>query len=120
MAFPMRSRTSWRRTRRPTFADPRGSDCRPTESSRGHEGGFGRLSRFGVWASSWSAEQARPLTRTVEDNALILEIIGVYDPKDPVSPSRPAERYRERMRVDIRGVRIGVPSDDWIWKDWLS
>lgn len=81
---------------------------------------FGRISRFGVWASSWTSDQAGPLTRTVEDNALLLEILGGYDAKDPVSLNVPKEAYRAGLRDGIRGVRIGVPVDDWIWKEWLG
>lgn len=81
---------------------------------------FGRISRFGVWASSWTTDQAEPLTRTVEDNAILLEILGVYDPKDPVSINEPSIPYRMSLNDGIKGLRIGVPIDDWVWKDWLS
>jgi len=81
---------------------------------------FGRVSRFGVWASSWMSDQAGPLTRIVEDNALLLEILGAYDPNDPVSLNAPREAYRAGLRDGVKGVRIGVPVDDWIWKEWLG
>jgi aspartyl-tRNA(Asn)/glutamyl-tRNA(Gln) amidotransferase subunit A len=81
---------------------------------------FGRISRFGVWASSWTSDQAGPLTRTVEDNALLLELLGVFDARDPVSLNLPREAYRAKLRDGIEGMRIGVPVDDWIWKEWLS
>jgi len=102
--------------------DAGGSVRHPASNSGlvGMKASFGRISRFGVWASSWSADQAGPLTRTVEDNALMLEILGVYDPRDPVSLNRPRESYRASLKGDIKGVRIGVPADDWIWKEWLS
>lgn len=81
---------------------------------------FGRISRSGVWASSWSTDQAGPLTRTVEDNAVMLEILGRYDPHDPVSLNQPPYAYRAGLHEGIQGVRIGVPVDDWVWQDWLS
>ncbi len=81
---------------------------------------FGRISRFGVWASSWSTDQAGPLSKNVEDNALLLEFLGGYDPQDPVSLNVPRYDYRASLQEGIQGVRIGVPVDDWVWKDWLS
>ena len=82
---------------------------------------FGRVSRHGIWAASWSDDTAGPLTKTVEDNAAALEAIGVYDPLDPLSINEPALGLPCRpWRFGIAGVRIGVPVDDWIWRDWLT
>ena len=102
--------------------DTGGSVRHPASNSSlvGMKASFGRVSRFGVWASSWSSDQAGPLTRTVEDNALMLEILGAYDPRDPVSLNQPRQAYRAGLQDGIKGVRIGVPVDDWIWKEWLS
>lgn len=102
--------------------DTGGSVRHPASNSGlvGMKATFGRVSRFGVWASSWTSDQAGPLTRTVEDNALMLEILGTHDPKDPVSLNHSRESYRAGLRDGIKGIRIGVPTDDWIWKDWLS
>lgn len=102
--------------------DTGGSVRHPASNSSlvGMKASFGRISRFGVWASSWTSDQAGPLTRTVEDNAIMLGILGAYDPRDPVSLNVPPEAYRESLRIGIRGIRVGVPVDDWIWKEWLS
>lgn len=102
--------------------DTGGSVRHPASNSGlvGMKATFGRVSRFGVWASSWTSDQAGPLTRTVEDNAIMLEILGTHDPKDPVSLNHPPEAYRSGLREGIKGLRIGVPVDDWIWQDWLS
>lgn len=102
--------------------DTGGSVRHPASNSGivGMKATFGRISRFGVWASSWSTDQAGPLTKTVEDNALLLECLGMYDPKDPVSLNESAGAYRMSLREGIQGIRIGVPIDDWVWKDWLS
>lgn len=102
--------------------DTGGSVRHPASNSSlvGMKATFGRISRTGVWASSWSTDQAGPLTRTVEDNALLLEILGAYDPQDPVSLNQPRYAYRTGLRDSIQGVRIGVPVDAWIWKEWLS
>ena len=102
--------------------DTGGSVRHPASNSSlvGMKATFGRISRFGVWASSWMSDQAGPLTLTVADNAALMEVLGVYDPKDPVSINSPAEDYRAGLRGDLKGVRIGVPVDDWIWKEWLD
>lgn len=102
--------------------DTGGSMRHPASNSGvvGMKATFGRISRFGVWASSWSTDQAGPLTKMVEDNALLLEILGAYDPQDPVSLNEPFYAYRANLRDGIKGLRIGVPVDDWVWTDWLS
>ena len=102
--------------------DTGGSVRHPASNSGvvGMKATFGRVSRFGVWASSWSTDQAGPLTKTVEDNALLLEILGQYDPLDPVSLNEPGYAYRAHLRDGIQGLKIGVPVDDWVWTDWLS
>ena len=80
----------------------------------------GRISGFGVHGSSVTTDQAGPLTKTVEDNAIMMHILGVYDPKDPISVNEPRYDYQPGMQDGIKGIRIGVPVDDWVWKDWLS
>ena len=84
---------------------------RPTQS---------RISGFGVKASPLTCDQAGPLTKTVEDNAIMMDILGVYDPKDPASVNEPRYDHRAWLRDGIKGMRIGVPVDDWVWNDWLS
>lgn len=102
--------------------DTGGSVRHPASNSGlvGMKATFGRISRFGVWASSWSTDQAGPLTKTVEDNALLLEMLGMYDPEDPVSIPQAPSAYRASLREGIKGVRIGVPVDAWVWHEWLS
>jgi aspartyl-tRNA(Asn)/glutamyl-tRNA(Gln) amidotransferase subunit A len=102
--------------------DTGGSVRHPASNSGvvGMKATFGRISRFGVWASSWSTDQAGPLTKTVEDNALLLEILGQYDPLDPVSLNEARYAYRANLSAGVKGLRIGVPVDDWVWTAWLS
>jgi aspartyl-tRNA(Asn)/glutamyl-tRNA(Gln) amidotransferase subunit A len=102
--------------------DTGGSVRHPASNSGvvGMKATFGRISRFGVWASSWSTDQAGPLTKTVEDNALLLEVLGEYDPLDPVSINESRYAYRANLSAGIKGLRIGVPVDDWVWTEWLS
>jgi aspartyl-tRNA(Asn)/glutamyl-tRNA(Gln) amidotransferase subunit A len=86
----------------------------------GFKATFGRISRSGVWATSWTTDQAGPITKTVEDNAIALETLAVFDPKDPVSINAGRTEYRSIMREGIRGLKIGLPTDPWVWKEWID
>ncbi len=70
---------------------------------------FGRVSKYGVFPLSWSLDHVGPLTRTVEDNALFLNAIAGYDPKDPYSIDRPSENFARDLRINVQGAVIGVP-----------
>ncbi len=69
---------------------------------------WGRVSRYGVAAGSWSIDQVGPISRTVEDAALTLGAIAGYDPKDPYSRDVPVPDYRRALDGDIKGLRIGM------------
>ena len=69
---------------------------------------WGRISRYGVVPLAWSLDTAGPLTRTVEDCALILQVIAGHDPKDPWSSRLPVPDYRASMDGEVRGMRVGV------------
>lgn len=81
---------------------------------------FGRISRFGVWATSWSTDQAGPITKTVEDGAIVLENLAVFDPQDVVSINLGHTEYRSGIEGGISGVRIGIPVNEWVWKEWIN
>jgi aspartyl-tRNA(Asn)/glutamyl-tRNA(Gln) amidotransferase subunit A len=49
------------------------------------------------------------MTRTVEDAALLMEVIAGYDPQDPSSVYRPVVKYRDALGGDLRGLRLGLP-----------
>ena len=98
--------------------DTGGSVRHPASSCNlvGIRGTFGRISRHGVLAPSWSHDQAGPLTRTVMDNALVMDTLARFDPLDPVSVERPPEKFTELMEGGVKGLRIGVPTDRWLWE----
>ena len=52
-----------------------------------------------------------PFGRTVGDVALALETMAGYDPLDPTSADRPVPAYRDTLRTDLKGVRVGVPTN---------
>ena len=69
---------------------------------------WGRVSRYGVTASSWSMDQVGPISRTVEDAAITLGAIAGYDPKDPYTWNTPVPDYRSALDGDLAGVRVGM------------
>ena len=69
---------------------------------------YGRVSRYGVMPLSWTLDHAGPLTRTVEDAALMLGAIAGHDPKDRTSSSAAVPDYRNGLVADVRGLTIGV------------
>jgi aspartyl-tRNA(Asn)/glutamyl-tRNA(Gln) amidotransferase subunit A len=70
---------------------------------------YGRVSIYGIVPLSWSLDHAGPLTRTVEDAALVLNAIAGYDPKDLCSANVPVPDFTATLTEDLRGVRLGVP-----------
>lgn len=75
---------------------------------------YGRVSRYGLVAFASSLDQIGPLTRTVEDGALILNAIAGKDPHDSTSLDEPVPDYTERLGRDIRGMKIGIPKEYFI------
>ena len=69
---------------------------------------WGRVSRHGVTASSWSMDQVGPISRTVEDAAITLGAVAGHDPKDPYTWKAPVPDYRSALTGDISGMRVGV------------
>lgn len=70
---------------------------------------YGRVSRFGLVAFASSFDQIGPLTHTVTDAALTMEVIGKHCPYDATSLTLPPEDYLKKIRSDIRGTTLGVP-----------
>jgi aspartyl-tRNA(Asn)/glutamyl-tRNA(Gln) amidotransferase subunit A len=75
---------------------------------------YGRVSRFGMIAFASSLDQGGPIAKSVEDAAIMLALISGVDPKDSTSVNIPIPDYRECLKDDIRGVRIGVPKEYFI------
>ena len=73
---------------------------------------YGRVSRRGVIPLSFSLDHICPITRTVAENAALLEVIAGHDPEDPASAPYAVPKYlaaAERgSREGIKGMRIGV------------
>ena len=72
---------------------------------------YGRVSRWGIVAFASSLDQAGPITKTVEDAAILLDIISGHDEKDSTSSVKPKENYYENLNSDIKGMKIGIPKE---------
>ncbi len=72
---------------------------------------YGRVSRHGLISYGSSLDQAGPMARTVQDAALLLEIIAGSDPYDATSSQEPVGEYVRACEKDISGIKIGVPAD---------
>jgi aspartyl-tRNA(Asn)/glutamyl-tRNA(Gln) amidotransferase subunit A len=72
---------------------------------------YGRVSRFGLVAFASSLDQIGPITRTVEDNAYLLQVIAGLDPMDSTSANVEVPNYVEALTGDIKGLKIAVPKE---------
>lgn len=72
---------------------------------------YGRVSRYGLIAFASSLDQIGPFGRTVEDVALLLQVIAGHDFADSTSVELPVPDYRAALTGDIRGLRIGIPAE---------
>ena len=72
---------------------------------------YGRVSRFGLVAFASSLDQIGPVTRTVEDNAYLLEAISGVDPMDSTSANVDVPNFVNSLTGDVRGLKIAVPKE---------
>ncbi|WP_284141380.1 Asp-tRNA(Asn)/Glu-tRNA(Gln) amidotransferase subunit GatA [Virgibacillus sp. LDC-1] len=72
---------------------------------------YGRVSRFGLVAFASSLDQIGPVTRTVEDNARILEVISGHDKMDATSANIDVPLYTDSLTGDVKGLKIAVPKE---------
>ena len=75
---------------------------------------YGRVSRYGVIAYASSLDQVGPVTRDVEDCALLLGAVAGYDPADSTSVDRPVPDYRAALKEGVKGLRVGLPKEYFI------
>lgn len=75
---------------------------------------YGRVSRFGLIAFASSLDQIGPLTKDVEDCAIMLNAVCGYDPNESTSVPVEAPDYRSFIGKDIRGWKVGIPREYFI------
>ena len=69
---------------------------------------YGRVSRRGVVPLSFSLDHVGPLTRTVAENAYLLNVVSGHDPGDPGSARVPVGDFTASLDAGVKGLRIGV------------
>ena len=72
---------------------------------------YGLVSRYGLVAYASSLDQIGPITKDVEDCAILLNLIAEYDEKDSTSENKEKIDYTKNLKNDIKGLKIGVPKE---------
>jgi aspartyl-tRNA(Asn)/glutamyl-tRNA(Gln) amidotransferase subunit A len=72
---------------------------------------FGRVSQRGLLVTSFNGDHIGPLTRSVRDSALVLQVIAGYDPLDPSTVPVPVPDYTVALGRELHGLRMGIPTN---------
>ncbi len=72
---------------------------------------YGRVSRYGLVAFASSLDQIGPITKTIEDSAMLLQAISGADPRDSTCLDKPVPDYTAALGKDLKGVRVGLPRE---------
>ncbi len=72
---------------------------------------YGRVSTRGVVPSAYSMDTIGPITRSVEDAAVLLQVLAGFDPQDTITVAEPVPDYWQALRVPVSGLRVGVPRE---------
>lgn len=80
----------------------------------GYKPTFGRVSLRGVFPLSWNLDHVGPLTKSVKDAALLLQVIALYDPADPASVKMLTADYPGHLNDDVKSRKIAVGVGEFI------
>ena len=72
---------------------------------------YGVVSRFGLIAFASSLDQIGPITKNVQDSAIVLNAISGYDPRDSTSIKNVSQDYVSNLKSNISGMKLGVPKE---------
>ncbi len=72
---------------------------------------YGRVSRFGLVAFASSFDQIGPMTKTAEDAAVLMNVIGGHDPMDSTSANVPLPDFTAALSNDVKGLKVGIPKE---------
>ncbi len=72
---------------------------------------YGRVSRFGLVAFASSFDQIGPMTKTAEDAAVLMNVIGGHDPMDSTSANLPLPDFTAALSKDVKGLKVGIPKE---------
>ncbi|OUM86843.1 MAG: glutamyl-tRNA amidotransferase [Bacillus thermozeamaize] len=76
----------------------------------------GRVSKYGCFPLAWSLDHIGPMTKTVKDAAILLEVIAGYDDKDPTCINVPVSAYRSAITGDVNELVIGI-NESYFFRD---
>ncbi|MBI2502267.1 MAG: Asp-tRNA(Asn)/Glu-tRNA(Gln) amidotransferase subunit GatA [Candidatus Latescibacteria bacterium] len=69
---------------------------------------YGRVSRYGLVAYASSLDQIGPVTKDVQDAALLLQVVAGHDPRDATSVDQPVPDYEAVLSQGVKGLRVGM------------
>jgi aspartyl-tRNA(Asn)/glutamyl-tRNA(Gln) amidotransferase subunit A len=72
---------------------------------------YGVVSRYGMIAFASSLDQGGPLAKNAQDLALLMNVMAGFDARDSTSLERPDEDYTRELKLDLKGLRIGLPKE---------
>jgi len=72
---------------------------------------YGRVPRYGCMPYASSFDSIGPLTKTVEDAALVLQAIAGRSEKDATTPDKPVPNYSDFLKEDLKGLTLGLPKE---------
>ena len=72
---------------------------------------YGLVSRYGLVAFASSLDQIGPITKDVEDAAILLNILAGHDDKDSTSMEMPKKDYTQALKGEVKGLKIGIPKE---------
>lgn len=72
---------------------------------------YGRISRYGIVAYASSLDQAGPMVSSVEDAALMLEVLCGHDPKDGTTSNQPVPEFSKNLKPAVKGMKIGLQKE---------
>ena len=75
---------------------------------------YGRVSRYGLVAFASSLDQIGPITKDVEDCAILMNAISGYDPCDSTSSNMEVPDYKQSLVKGVQGIRIGIPDEYFV------
>ena len=81
---------------------------------------YGLVSRRGVFPLSYTLDHCGPLSWTVEDSAIAMEVIAGFDPLDPASADVPVPDFRGKLGKGVAGLRFGLPRKWFVKADGAS
>lgn len=72
---------------------------------------YGRVSRYGLIAMASSLDQIGPITKNVEDAAIVMNVISGHDPMDSTASPREVPDYTKVLGRSIKGMKIAIPKE---------